>query len=437
MLSDAPSSFVRRAGVALCCVNACDAVETLSIAYVLDDLKKEFSGLGVLAAALYIGMALGALVSGFLLERVGPRRLIVAMLRVEAAAGMLGAASSVVLAFLFCRFLSGFAIGALVPSLLGLASELFEPEERRVQWLVSITCSFLLGQVLAAVLACLTFEVFSAPWRLFYVLAGAVPLVVAQLVAHWVPESPQYLLRKRRHAELRQELSRTRVSDAGHIYLEGHDGLASGEHHADPVQCFHAATWWNLWSLPGRWDFVLLSVICFGIGFVWYGLSTWLFFIFHAVGVKNVYLAGIAFAASGLPGFALGTYAAQVCGKQRALASALAGTSVCCVLIAAMIDTRDGQVAMPPVLAALVVCLFSSVSSVAFNLLPTLWAQPFEHSVQGLGLGILSSWMRVGSMLAQLVDAALVSMHATEWMAYLASILMVLSASAACLLRRS
>ena len=60
-------------------------METLSIGFVIPNLEDEFTGFAVegIAAAVFVGMLCGGLVSGFLATKFGKKRTLVAALRFE------------------------------------------------------------------------------------------------------------------------------------------------------------------------------------------------------------------------------------------------------------------------------------------------------------------------------------------------------------------
>ncbi|CAE8688256.1 unnamed protein product, partial [Polarella glacialis] len=54
------------------------------------------------------------------------------------------------------------------------------------------------------------------------------------------------------------------------------------------------------------------------------------------------------------------------------------------------------------------VCVFNSISTAVFNVLTTVWASPFPAQLQPFAIGFMSVWMRIGSIIAELIDAALI-----------------------------
>jgi len=430
-MASASDEFTTKVASLLCLANACDAMETMSFGFVVPQLGDDFVGLETIAAAVFIGMLLGGVVSGHIANEVGKQALLVGMLRLETVAGVCGAMVSTGPSFAFWRGLSGFAIGAAVPPLFNLAEELLEPEGRRHRWLTLVAASFIVGSAIDAVLAWVLIGLLGLSWRIFYIAASLVPLINAQLISRCVPEAPSFLLAHGRRVQLQEELRKFKSK--------------AQEPSADlafRLRCHEATVSFTLSALlsgPWRGSLGKLSIICCNLAFAWYGLSTWLLLIFRDVGVENEYVAALAFALSGVPGVLICLWLIKHVQAYKLLAFFLLLNGFCCVALSAIAASSPApnQTAAPndtehplersPVLAAFVVCLFNSVSTAVFNVLVTLWATPYPPDLQALAVGFQSSWMRIGSIAAQLVDGKLVRAHQTGRMALLSAMMLMLA----------
>ena len=108
----------RRAACALFALsvgNAAESVEVLSVGYVLGQVTTDSGLQTAIAVSVYVGMALGGIVSGAASDHLGR----VGVLRV---AIMVGAMATVAIAFapniavlISCRWISGFCVGAMWP----------------------------------------------------------------------------------------------------------------------------------------------------------------------------------------------------------------------------------------------------------------------------------------------------------------------------------
>jgi VNT family MFS transporter (synaptic vesicle glycoprotein 2) len=423
--------FAAKVGVALCVANACDAMETLSAGYMLPQLRVVFpEHTHYITTAVYVGMLIGSVSAGYAGKLIGPQRLLVTALALEALSAFVGATSNSGLVFAAWRLVAGVAVGISVPPLFGLAEELLEPEQRRHRWLNLVATTFITGTISAAFMAYLSFDVFGVSWRGFYALTGIVPLVGAVLVHLCVPESPDHLATNGRTGELTSLLGQLDPSDD--ITQDDVTPLMHGSG-AAVVPETAASTWpfsrtskektanssAALCSAPLVFPFVRLMLAAFGVSFAWYGMGTWLLVLFDAVGVENVYLAGIMFAISGIPGCFCRHLLIGVASPRRLYAGALAASSLCCLALYAILRDEGGEIKaqdVHPVLAAFFVCLFNSVSTSVFNVQVTVWASPFPTQVQKEAIGWQSAFMRVASIIAQVVDGELLKAKAPATM---------------------
>jgi len=129
--------FRQRLLAALFLANACDAVEVLSIGFILTVYTNGADGVGltaaqeeVLTAAVFAGMLIGGLASGSVSDRFGRRRALLGALGTNATAAMASAAAPNSGVLIACRVVCGLGVGASVPAVFTMASEMFPPHRR-------------------------------------------------------------------------------------------------------------------------------------------------------------------------------------------------------------------------------------------------------------------------------------------------------------------
>jgi len=129
--------FRQRLLAALFLANACDAVEVLSIGFILTVYTNGADGAGltagqeeVLTAAVFAGMLIGGLASGSVSDRFGRRRALLGALSTNATAAMASALAPNSGVLIACRVVCGLGVGASVPAVFTMASEMFPPQRR-------------------------------------------------------------------------------------------------------------------------------------------------------------------------------------------------------------------------------------------------------------------------------------------------------------------
>jgi MFS family permease len=158
---------------------------------------------GLLNTAYLVGAVLGALVFGYLTDRLGRKKLFTITLGLYLAAAFLTAFSWNFASFAFFRFLTGAGIGGEYAAINSAIDELIPARVRG--WAdLAINGTFWLGAAIGSVATVVLLDPRWVPinlgWRLGFGIGAAVGLVVIFL-RHWVPESPRWLLTHGRREE--------------------------------------------------------------------------------------------------------------------------------------------------------------------------------------------------------------------------------------------
>jgi MFS family permease len=158
---------------------------------------------GLLNTAYLVGAVLGALVFGYLTDRLGRKKLFTVTLGLYLVAAFLTAFSWNFASFAFFRFLTGAGIGGEYAAINSAIDELIPARVRG--WAdLAINGTFWLGAAIGSLATVVLLDPKWVPinlgWRLGFGIGAAVGLVVIFL-RHWVPESPRWLLTHGRREE--------------------------------------------------------------------------------------------------------------------------------------------------------------------------------------------------------------------------------------------
>jgi sugar porter (SP) family MFS transporter len=160
----------------------------------------------VIAAAILLGAAIGALVGSQLSERLGRRPTILILSCVFAAGSLCCAISPDAWTLSASRVLLGFAVGGATQAVPMFVAEL-APAKRRGQ----LVLTFQLGIGTGIVISTIVGATEAVPWRVS-IGAAAIPAVLMLLVMLRLPESPRWLVKKGRHDEALEVLEKIRPS---------------------------------------------------------------------------------------------------------------------------------------------------------------------------------------------------------------------------------
>lgn len=171
-------------------------VATYTAPYLRDEFHFAPDLLAMIFSAGTVGQIIGGVVFANIADRIGRRPILVAS---AAASAVLTAATGLADSFellVLLRLLDGAAIGGMVPVVWALVSESMPPTRRAFG--VAVT---MFGYTSGAAMTG-PFTNFIAPvhgWQGVYIFAGAATLLIAGLVAAFLPESPQFAERRRAH----------------------------------------------------------------------------------------------------------------------------------------------------------------------------------------------------------------------------------------------
>lgn len=408
--------------------NSSDASEILCLSYILSDADfKEYmlqgrSG-GTLAAAVFFGMLVGGLFIGTLGDWFGRKPMLLVGLSCNVLAGLLSALAPSVWTMSLLRCIAGVGIGATVPPLFTLATELAPPSQRGL--CVTVCASFwMVGSIYVALAAMFILEFLGLSWRVFAVACALPSAAGFVLVYCLVPESPRFLALGQRHSEalnITNSLAQEMTYRGSLMTLKEMEKCFpdhSPEHHRRPNQFFAAQT--SMFSIMGTafTEFLVsarklysphlrqttwpLQMVWFSLSFGSYGLMTWINTLFVEVHLQNVYFNALLFAISNLPGNLLTAIWMDRVGRPRMLVTSVvaAATSLLMFAYCAEILNATGIVVSA--------CSFQCFTIAAWNVIDTLSSELFPTAVRSTGMGVCAASGRIGAMVAQFVNGALV-----------------------------
>ncbi len=191
-----------------------DGLEVTVVGALGDRLTQPGSGLGLsptqvgAAASAYVtGAVLGALLFGYLTDRLGRKRMFLVTLGLYLIATVSTAAATSAAFFFACRFLTGAAIGGEYAAINSAIDELIPARVRGTVDMI-VNGSFWLGAMAGAGISIVLLDsryfALDVGWRLAFALGGLLAIAIL-LVRRHVPESPRWLV-LHGHAELAERI---------------------------------------------------------------------------------------------------------------------------------------------------------------------------------------------------------------------------------------
>ena len=440
-----------------------DAIEVLSVSFLLPnaecDLEMTSSDKGWLNSMVFFGMLIGGYVWGALSDLKGRRDVLILSLLVNGFGNLMSSVSKVYWLFLLCRFVSGIGVGGSMPVIFTYFTE-FQHKSWRGSMISLLATFWMAGNIIAAGLAWivipaenLSFETtdftFNS-WRLYIALC-TVPSLSSAIFFVLMPESPKFLLQKRREQEAISVLTHVhkvnksaRPLTLNSLILNENDNIPSdivGFIAADPSRylnyfqtfkkTFKEIICGTKQLFEGKLlrTTILLIMINSTLAFGYYGLFLWFPELFNRMDKyggsfcdiegtnststlpisssckapgNNVYIQGFLTSISNLPGNILSIYLVDRVGRKSLLASSmvLSGLSV---FFLWFVETHWQSILMS--------CLFGAISVCGFNMLDVLQTELYPTEVRSTAFGFQTACARVGAILGNLVFGELVDVN--------------------------
>lgn len=373
---------------------AFDSMDTGIVAFVLAKMLSSWNltseQVGYIGSIGLAGMACGAVLSGWLADYMGRKKLFAATLLIYSFATGLCGLSWNYESLLVFRFLVGFGVGGQLPVAVTLMSE-YSPARHRGKMIVLLESAWAVGWLAASVIAYLIIPKYG--WQIaFYI--GALPALMVFYLWRMVPESVLYLVEKGRYAEAHAQVAK----------IEAELGVPVGapptaEEMAARKQTF---SFIDLWSGPYLKRTVCLWILWFGTVFAYYGIFTWLPSLLvksgHTLIRSFEYVMWMTLAQ--IPGYFTAAYLVDRIGRKITLASFLSACAICAYLFG------NAKAASEILLWG---CLLSFFNLGAWGVLYTYSPEMYPTHARATGVGFAAAFGRIGGILAPLVVGSMMT----------------------------
>lgn len=371
-----------------------DSMDTGLIAFILPVLAKEWGlapgQMGLIGSIGLIGMALGAVVSGTIADRIGRKKVFTITVLLYSIASAFCALSWNYQSLLVFRFLVGFGLGGELPVAATLVSE-YAPSRVRGRFIVLLESFWGLGWIAAACIAYFFIPLYG--WRMAF-LIGALPALYVCLIRMHMPESVRYLLAHGRVGEARQIV----VS----LERQLHVPVAPFVSEKETVPVVAKASFRELWKKPFASRTIMLWLVWFGINFSYYGIFMWLPSLVFQQGftVVKTFEYVLIMTLAQLPGYYCAAWLVDKIGRKYTLSAFL--------LFSGVASYFFGHAS-----TAAALMMWGSVMSFfnlgAWGVLYTYTPEQYPTAIRALGSGWAAGFGRFGGMAAPMMVGALLT----------------------------
>jgi putative MFS transporter len=264
----------------------------------------------------FVGMTLGALITGFVGDRMGRRFTYQINLLIFGLASLAAAFSQDMTQLIACRFVQGLGLGAEIVVGYSTVTE-FVPPKTRGRWLSMMAFVVVAGFPVTALLGYLIIPAFG--WRPMFIIAGIGSLIVWYLRKN-LPESPRWLESQGRTEEAEALMQRIETESA----------------HGKPLPPMVApvqvpqVTASDMLRPPllqrmivGSWVLITINTLIFG-----FVIFLPQFFLRQGLTIANSLAYTLVLSAASLVGCALGAYLSDAVGRRVSIIGASVVTIV-------------------------------------------------------------------------------------------------------------
>ena len=367
---------------------------TFTLTNIATEFNFDATTKGMVATVVYLGMFLGATCSGYLGDKFGRKRMLIAATILWASTSFLIGITYNVTLFWILRFIMGFGMAAHYPMTQSMLAELF-PAKSRGRCICLLEGGYPLACIVAGIYGWLLQMFF--PWRAVYIVQGLGGLCIF-IIIFLIPESARWYEMRGNLDKAKEIISNyeTRVrARIGRELPEIPDpviDVADKSNKSKFAQLFETRdqarktlTMWILW---------------FCVLFGHYGLNTWVSDLLVSKGFDVVKSNGfvILMYLPAIPGYLIATWLVEIVGRKKMIFSYL--------ILAAIFSYMYGASS-----SMTQIIIFGGLLQMfnfgIWSLIYTYASEVFPTRIRGIGTGTTSSAGRLASLIAPTLFGAM------------------------------
>lgn len=383
-----------------------DGMDSAVVAFLMPSVREVFSleatQLGLVGSSAPIGFLFGALIAGYLGDKIGRRAVMMWALAIYAVASLAAAASWSFESFLAFRIIAGAGAGAESVIIAPFLSE-FVPKHRRGWFVGALAGFFSFGFVMAALIGRFIVPLGEDGWRWAQVITF-VPIVMLLWWRRSLPESPRYLASEGRHEEAERVVSafEERVRRSTGAELPPVDPNAPEEEAPRKFAIGPALRF--LWG-PQMWRITATTwLIWFVVTFSYYGFFTWIptLLIDRGIDVTTSFTYSLMIYLAQIPGYFSAAWVNERLDRKFTIAIYLVGAAV-----AALWLSQTSDPAMVTAAGITLSFFLNGTYAGVYAYTPEV----FPTWLRATGVGMSSSFGRIGSITAPII----IGQFAAQW----------------------
>ncbi len=340
----------------------------------------------------FVGMTLGALITGFVGDKMGRRFTYQINLLIFGLASLAAAFSQDMNQLIVCRFVQGLGLGAEIVVGYSTLTE-FVPPSTRGRWLSMMAFLTVCGFPVTALLGYLIIPAFG--WRPMFVIAGVGSLIVWYLRKN-LPESPRWLESQGRTEEAEALMQAIETESAAGRTLPPLVVPA-------PVAQVAASDMLKppllLRMVVGSWTLITINTLIFG-----FVIFLPQFFLRQGLTIANSLAYTLVLSAASLVGCALGAYLSDAIGRRPSIIGASVVT-----IISGYIYARFNAASDPTIVLSVGFVLIAAIYIQTAVLFGVYTTELFPTEIRLRANGICNTLGRGATVISPFIVGALMA----------------------------
>ncbi|MFE4833928.1 MFS transporter [Arthrobacter sp. NPDC056691] len=373
-----------------------DGMDGAVVAFLLPRIQELWglsnASLGLVGSAAPLGFFFGAILSGWMGDRFGRKKVMLWALAFYCLMSVVAAMAPNFEVFLIARIFAGLGAGAESVIIAPFLSE-FIPPKRRGWFIGTLAGFFSFGFVGAALIGRFVVPMGEDGWRWAQVMT-AIPILLLLWWRRSLPESPRFLISRGRMAEATEVVERFEqsvVKATGRQLTPLTPGSEEITKHGQKISIWNALKF--MWSRAMRRRTAVIWLIWFVITFSYYGFFSWIptLLVGRGITVTKSFEYSIIIYLAQIPGYFSAAWLCDRIDRKNTIALYLAGSA-----LSAFWLSQSNDSGMILVAAATLSFFLNGTYAGVYAYTPEL----FPTWMRATGVGLASAVGRIGSILA-------------------------------------
>jgi putative MFS transporter len=308
-----------------------DSIDLGSLTFLLGSIRKQFEltpyQTGLLSSMSFVGMFVGAALSGMAADRFGRKRVFQISMIFWGLGSLWCSFAPDAMTLAYARLLLGFGMGMEFPVALAMVSE-FLPAATRGRYMAIMEGFWPLGFITAGLLSLVLLQYFD--WRAVFI-AQAIPALFLFVVRFLVPESPRWLADRGDLAQAEKVMAEIETQVQARL---GGATLPPPQPLPAQVRQGRKFSFLEIWSKTYAPRTVMIWLTWFFALLGFYGLTTWIGALLQDAGfsVAKSVTYTICISLAGIPGFITSAFLVEAWGRKPTAMLMLLGSAAAAFL---------------------------------------------------------------------------------------------------------